>query len=145
MRIAEYERKIAELERTRWTSSPWKSVCSKRVRRERAGSDASCSIVRARDLSPSRKDAGMPAWSRRVVAIGYALVRQIDTRLTLTPPHGAVNARHPPPRPDSSFWSGRTVRRAILWSEPLRLDSSGGRIGPGRDSMLRPLPVAMRQ
>ncbi|MBF6560974.1 MAG: DDE-type integrase/transposase/recombinase, partial [Candidatus Binataceae bacterium] len=36
----------------------------------------------------------LDAWSRRVV--GYALGRQIDTRLTLAALRAAVNARHPP-------------------------------------------------
>jgi putative transposase len=37
----------------------------------------------------------LDAWSRRVV--GYALGRQIDTRLTLAALHAAVGNRHPPP------------------------------------------------
>jgi len=37
----------------------------------------------------------LDAWSRRVV--GYALGRQIDTRLTLAALRAAINARHPPP------------------------------------------------
>ena len=37
----------------------------------------------------------LDAWSRRVV--GYALGRQIDTRLTLAALRAAVHARHPPP------------------------------------------------
>ena len=37
----------------------------------------------------------LDAWSRRVV--GYALSRQIDTRLTLAALRAAINARHPPP------------------------------------------------
>lgn len=37
----------------------------------------------------------LDAWSRRVV--GYALGRQIDTRLTLAALRAAISARHPPP------------------------------------------------
>jgi putative transposase len=37
----------------------------------------------------------LDGWSRRVV--GYALGRQIDTRLTLAALRAAINARHPPP------------------------------------------------
>jgi putative transposase len=37
----------------------------------------------------------LDAWSRRVV--GYALGRQIDTRLTLAALRAAIHARHPPP------------------------------------------------
>ena len=37
----------------------------------------------------------LDAWSRRVV--GYALGRQIDTRLTLAALRAAINARHPAP------------------------------------------------
>lgn len=37
----------------------------------------------------------LDAWSRRVV--GYALGRQIDTRLTLAALRAAIKARHPPP------------------------------------------------
>ena len=37
----------------------------------------------------------LDAWSRRVV--GYALGRQIDTRLTLAALRAAIDARHPPP------------------------------------------------
>jgi putative transposase len=37
----------------------------------------------------------LDAWSRRVV--GYALGRQIDTRLTLAALRAVINARHPQP------------------------------------------------
>jgi putative transposase len=37
----------------------------------------------------------LDAWSRRVV--GYALSRQVDTRLTLAALRAAINGRHPPP------------------------------------------------
>jgi putative transposase len=54
----------------------------------------------------------LDAWSRRVV--GYALGRQIDTRLTLAALRAAINARHPPPGLIHHSDRGATVRRPTL-------------------------------
>jgi putative transposase len=54
----------------------------------------------------------LDAWSRRVV--GYALGRQIDTRLTLAALRAAISARRPSPGLIHQFRSESAIRRGTL-------------------------------